>query len=42
MYKVIHAFDNSIIYFVGTEEECALWMGAHLFEYSLMALVPNN
>lgn len=40
MYKVTHAFDYSIVYYTGTEEECALWMGAHLNEYSLMALVP--
>lgn len=40
MYKVTHAFNNSIIYFVGTKEECTRWMGVHFFEHSLMALVP--
>ena len=42
MYKVTHAFDNSIIYFVGTEEECSLWIGTHISEYSFLALVINN
>ena len=40
MYKVTHAFDYSIVYYTGTEEECALWMGAHLNEHSFMALLP--
>lgn len=40
MYKVTHAFDSSVVYYVGTENECIHWMVMHLNEHPLQALVP--
>lgn len=40
MYKVTHAFDNTIVYFQGSEEACAAFIGEHLFDLNYMALIP--
>lgn len=40
MYKVTHAFDYSIIYFQGSEEACAKFIGQHIFSLNYLALIP--